>query len=134
VFLPFGTGENCQRLIPSLINVFRGRRQPFAVNAPAYRDFLHAADVAEGFITLLQRGEGGACNISSGQPVQLGDVVLKLARLLDADPQVILDLATEHPGEPLLLAGENLKLKTLGWQPKLSLEQGLERTVRELQS
>lgn len=133
VFLPFGTGENSQRLIPSLIEVFQGKRPPFAVNAPAYREFLHASDVAEGFITLLQSNATGAYNISSGQPVQLADVVQKLALLLNADPQVVLELTTERLGEPHLLVGENIKLKTLGWQPALSLAQGLEQTVRETQ-
>lgn len=131
VFLPFGTGEASQRLIPSLIEVFRGRRPPFGVNAVAYRDFLHASDVAEGFIALLQHGENGAYNISSGQPVRLADVVQELAHLLDADPQAVLDLTTERPGEPPLLVGENLKLKALGWQQALSLAQGLEQTVCE---
>lgn len=134
VFLPFGTGEASQRLIPSLIEVLRGKRPPFGVNATAYRDFLHASDVAEGFISLLRSGASGAYNISSGQPVQLGDVVRLLARLLDADPQAVLSLTTERLAEPASLVGENLKLKTLGWQPTLTLVQGLERTVREAQS
>lgn len=133
LFLPFGTGESRQRLIPSLIEVFRGKRPPFGVNASAYRDFLHASDVAEGFIALLKNGKSGAYNISSGQPVQLAEVVKELARLLESDPQVVLDLVTERPGEPRLLVGENLKLKALGWQPALSLVQGLELTVREAQ-
>jgi len=129
VFLPFGKGEARLRLIPSLIEVFRGKRPPFGVDATAYRDFLHASDVAEAFVALLRGGASGAYNISSGEPVQLGDVVRELARLLDADPQVVLSLTTGCPGEPPLLVGENLKLKTLGWQPVLSLAQGLERTV-----
>ncbi|TAN70537.1 MAG: NAD(P)-dependent oxidoreductase [Methylobacter sp.] len=133
VFLPFGTGESEQRLIPSLIETFRGKRPPFGVNTLAYRDFLHASDVAEGFVTLLKNGESGVYNISSGQPVRLGDVVQELAQLLNADPQPVLDLTVERSGEPVLLVGENLKLKTLGWRPMFSLLQGLERTVREAQ-
>lgn len=131
VFLPFGTGESSQRLIPSLIEVFRGQRPSFGVNAPAYRDFLHASDVAEGFVALLRSAESGVYNISSGQPVQLAGVVRELAQLLGANPQAVLDLTTVRPSEPPLLAGENLRLKALGWQPALSLAQGLERTVRE---
>jgi len=131
VFLPFGTGEDNQRLIPSLIEVFRGKRLPFGVNTAAYRDFLHASDVAEGFFSLLRSGMSGAFNISSAEPVRLGDVVCELARLLGADPQVVLGLAADRPGEPPLLVGDNLKLKALGWQPSLLLAQGLERTVRE---
>lgn len=131
VFFPFGTGEAKQRLIPSLIQVLQGNRPPFAVNCRASRDFLHALDVAEGFITLLLYGQGTVCNISSSLPVRLGDVVHKLAHILNVNPQNVLDLSIERPGEPLLLVGENLKLTTLGWTPVLSLEQGLERTVRE---
>lgn len=133
VFLPFGMGESEQRLIPSLIEVFRGKRPPFGVNAFAYRDFLHASDVAEGFVTLLKNAESGAYNISSSQPVRLGDVVQKLGQLLNADPQAVLDLTVERPGEPLLLVGENLKLKALGWRPAFSLLQGLELAVSEAQ-
>lgn len=134
LFLPFGKGEASQRLIPSLIGAFRGKRPPFAVSAPTYRDFLHASDVAEGFIALLQRGENDTYNLSSGQPVRIADVVQGLAHLLDADPQAVLGLMSQRSGEPLLLVGENLKLKTLGWQPALNLSQGLELTVREVLS
>jgi nucleoside-diphosphate-sugar epimerase len=134
VFLPFGMGESNQRLIPSLVEVFMRKRPPFSVNASAYRDFLHASDVAEGFVASLRSSESGAYNISSGQPVQLADVVRKLAQLLDTDPQSVLNLTIDKPGEPPLLVGENLKLKTLGWHPTLSLAEGLERTVREILS
>ncbi len=133
VFLPFGAGEARERLIPSLIDVFSNRRAPFGVNATAYRDFLHASDVAEGFIALLQSGASGAYNISSAQPVLVGDVARELARLLDADAQVVLSLAASRPGEPSSLFGENLKLKALGWQAAHSLVHGLETTLLDLQ-
>jgi nucleoside-diphosphate-sugar epimerase len=133
VFLPFGKGEASQRLVPSLIEVFQGKRLPFEINLSAYRDFLHATDVAEGFITLLNRKAGGAYNISSGIPMQLGELVKTLAQLLNGDPRAVPGLTVERSGEPPLLVGENSKLKTLGWQPALSLMQGLEHTVREIQ-
>lgn len=132
VFLPFGAGENNQRLIPSLMEVFRGQRRPFGVNTSAYRDFLHASDVAEGFITLLQSAEDGAYNISSGQPVPLENTVHYLAKLFNADPQQVLNLSTERPGEPDLLVGDNHRLRALGWYPALSLAQGLEKVVKEI--
>ncbi len=130
VFLPFGAGEAVQRLIPSLISVFRGQRPAFGVNASAYRDFLHASDVAQAFVTLLTHAASGAFNVSSGQPTLLADLVCTLANLLGADAQAVLDLTTERPGEPHLLVGANDKLQALGWQPAMSLAQGL-RTVVE---
>jgi len=129
IFLPFGHGESTSRLMPSLIEVFRGERAPFGVNAHAYRDFLHVSDVAEGFVRLLTAEASGAYNLSSGEPTRLTEVVTTLAALLDADPAPVLALTTERPGEPPLLVGESVKLRALGWRPALTLAQGLELSL-----
>ena len=121
IFLPYGQGEDNRRLIPSLIEVFQGKRTPFGVNAAAYRDFLHAADLAEGFVNLLQEDATGIYNLCSGQPVQIGDVVRHIAHSLNADPHTVLDLSTERPGEPDFLVGDNHKLRSIGWTPRRSL-------------
>ena len=130
IFLPFGPGESPQRLIPSLIDVFRGNRPPFGVNAEACRDFLHAADVAEAFVTLLRAGEG-AFNISSGEPVRLADLVALLADLMGGDAKTVLDLPGGRPGEPPLLIGDNTKLKALGWERKIALREGFQAMIDE---
>ena len=123
IFLPYGPGEDSRRLIPALIDVFEGKRVPFGVNATAFRDFLHVEDVATGFLTLLQGGAGGAFNICSSQPVQIAEVVKLLAKQRTADPQLILSLNTERPGEPPLLVGDNKKIMQLGWRAKHSLSE-----------
>lgn len=132
VFLPFGAGENPHRFIPALMDVFRGRRLPFGIDAPAARDFLHASDVAEGFLTLLVEQAAGDYNICSGSPVQVGFLACELARLLDADPTAVLDLSGGRVGDPPLLVGDNRKLHSLGWRPLLTLQQGLARTLQEV--
>lgn len=116
IFLPYGQGEDRRRLIPSLIEVFQGRRPPFGVNASAYRDFLHAEDVARGFMRLLLSDAVGTYNISSGQPTQIAEVVRLIACAVDGDSRIVLDLSTERPGEPEMLIGDSRKLKALGWQ------------------
>lgn len=125
IFLPFGYGESTKRLIPSLIEVLQGKRAPFGVNASAYRDFLHASDAANGFVKLLIAEVSGTYNVCSGEPRCLAEVVTTLASLLNADPEPVLALATERPEEPLLLVGESMKLRKLGWEPELTLAQGL---------
>lgn len=129
IFLPYGPGEAPARLIPSLISTFRGEREPFGVNAAAWRDFLHVDDLADAFVTLLRAGQGGVYNVSSGQPVALGDLVRTLAGLLGADPEPVLRLATARPGEPPLLVGDNARLAALRWRPAVTLSSGLRRTL-----
>jgi nucleoside-diphosphate-sugar epimerase len=130
IFLPFGQGESTSRLIPSLIEVFRGERASFGINANAYRDFLHASDVAEGFIKLLTAEASGAYNVCSGEPRRLSEVVTVLSSLMGADPAPVLDLTTERPGDPSLLVGESLKLRALGWEPVMNFIQGLEHSLK----
>lgn len=132
VFLPFGAGEPAQRLLPSLIAALRGQRSPFATYATAYRDFLHASDVAAGLVALLHPAACGEYNISSGQPVQLTNLVHLLAGLVHADPRPILALSQVRTNEPSLLVGNSNRLQTLGWYPTLSLQQALHRAVVEV--
>jgi nucleoside-diphosphate-sugar epimerase len=123
IFLPYGKGEDNRRLIPSLIEVFQGKRPPFGVNANAYRDFLHVEDVANGFTRLLLSDARGSYNIAAGQPVQIAEVVRTIAHAFQGDPRLVLDLSTERPGEPEILCGDSRKLKALGWQPTHSINE-----------
>ena len=125
IFFPFGPGEAPKRMLPSLVEVFRGRAAPFGVNTSAYRGMLPVADAAEAFVHLLEQGANGRFNICGGQPASIGDVVRTLARLCEADPAPVLDLASARAGDPPMLVGDNTRLLATGWRPTLTLEQGL---------
>ena len=115
VFFTFGAGQSALRLIPSLVAALRGTRRVFKIESLQRRDFLAAPDVAQAFETLLQAPAAGCYNISSAKPVALGDLVRTLARLLDADPRPLLALAATDPTPPALVAGDNRRLRALGW-------------------
>jgi nucleoside-diphosphate-sugar epimerase len=121
IFLPFGPGEDRRRLIPALFEVFKGQRTPFGVNAASYRDFLHVDDVAEGFVQLVKTGADGCYNISSGEPIRISEVVRLIATACNANPRLVLELASDRSGEPNILVGDNSKLKALLWRPRISL-------------
>jgi nucleoside-diphosphate-sugar epimerase len=125
IFFPFGQGEARQRMIPSLIEVFRGNAPAFGVNANAFRGMLHVPDAAKAFVCLLTDAVQGSVNICSGQPVKVEHVVRVLAEHFHVDPMRVLSLATQRPGDPPLLVGDNARLRTTGWRPDWTLEQGL---------
>lgn len=129
IFLTYGAGEAPQRLVPALADVFRGERAPFAIDKDCFRDFLHVSDVAAAFAALLTGGANGVYNISSGEPVRLGDVVRWIADLFDGDAERVLQLANDRPGQPPLLVGESRKLKELGWRPAITMQQGLRELI-----
>ena len=125
LFWNYGPGEAPTRLVPSLIAALRGQKPPFAVDAGAYRDFLHIDDAGEGLVRLLEVEFDGPVNIASGEPLRISDLVRTLASALNADPSPILNLAAERQGEPRLVVGENARLRALGWRPRHSLADGL---------
>ncbi len=129
VFYPFGPGEAAKRMLPSLIEVFRGRAPPFGVNTSAFRGMLPVADAAEAFVHLLAGGHNGRFNICSGQPASIDEVVRTLARLCDADPAAVLALASARAGDPPMLVGDNTRLLATGWRPTQTLAQGLAAQV-----
>lgn len=131
VFIPYGPGEHPSRLIPSLIDVFQGKREPFSVNANAYRDFLHVSDVADAFFALSNRYEAGIFNVCSGQPVQVNTLVRKIACIYNSDPDLVLSLQCLNTDKAsALLVGNNTKLSKTGWRCLVSFEQGLEHQCR----
>jgi len=131
IFIPYGPGEHTSRLIPSLIDVFQGKREPFSVNANAYRDFLHVSDVADAFLALSNRYEAGIFNVCSGQPVQVNTLVRNIARIFNNDPDLVLSLeCLNTEKDPVFLAGDNTKLSKIGWRCLISLKQGLEHHRR----
>lgn len=129
IFFPFGAGQSPQRLIPSLVAALRGEQDVFAVQALHRRDFVAAPDVAGALCALLQSSAGGCFNISSANPVAVGDLVRMLAQMLDADPAPLLAMAAKQPQPPALVAGRNHRLRALGWSGPTPLIDGLAQMV-----
>jgi nucleoside-diphosphate-sugar epimerase len=130
IFLVHGEGESSRRVVPSLADALAGARAPFAVDLAAWRDFLHVSDVAEGLVALARHGADGPYNVSSGEPVQLRELVNRVADLFDVDPRPVVSLGpASRPGEPPILVGESLRLRALGWRPRLSFAEGLALTL-----
>lgn len=132
LFYPYGSREVPSRLVPSLIEALQGRRPAFGVNLRAYRDFVAVDEAADGFVALVRQKAAGDFNVSSGEPVQLRQLVVQIARLLGADPAPILALENARQGEPALLVGDSARLQALGWRPSLDLTKGLEQMIFEL--
>jgi nucleoside-diphosphate-sugar epimerase len=126
IFFPYGAGEAKERLIPSLFDVFRAEKPPFGVNKGAYRDLLHVSDVAEAICLCSKSSVHGAINISSGCPVLLEHVVQLVASRYGKSPSSVLSLKSSRVGEPVILVGDNRKLKALGWRQQISLSEGIQ--------
>ena len=92
------------------------------------RDMLHVDDVSVANIAALHRGAGGTFHISTGIPVTINDLFRKLALLTDykLEPR----FGPARKGDVYRIALDNARAREgLGWEPKVTLEDGLAQTV-----
>jgi GDP-4-dehydro-6-deoxy-D-mannose reductase len=91
------------------------------------RDFVDVEDVADALLVLGAHGEaGGVYNVCSGVGVSIGDLVRHAAnaRGLSAELQL------ERPDEPgSVSVGDPARLMSLGWEPRLTIEESMRRIV-----
>jgi len=92
----------------------------------ATRDFLYAGDCARGLMALAERGSGPV-NLGSGREVCVRELVEMVARATGWSGYVEWD-PSKPDGQPRRLLDIS-KARALGWEPMVSLEEGLRRTV-----
>ncbi len=93
------------------------------------RDFLYVTDCAEALLKLEEKASNPpiVVNIGSGQATSIRTVVEKIARLSGKSLKPIYD--PMKPVGPLSRTADITRAKALlKWQPKISLDEGLERT------
>lgn len=100
------------------------------------RSYTYISDCVSGILRALLAGESGAAyNVSnSANAISLRDFCEKIAIISGVKLKVVAaDAEASKMATPIdhaVLADE--KLKQLGWQPKVSVTEGLERTIRRL--
>ena len=134
VFLPFGVGENPNKLIPSIAQALVGKRPSFSVNSQQWRDFLPVENVADSLIHLLNRDVSGIFNLSSGRPTQICDLVNHIAEVLNQDPSLILFNDRIEQNQSNFLVGDNTSLFSIGWSPTYDLWERLDYYVNTVVS
>ena len=91
------------------------------------RDFIHAADVARALRQIVEFAPctGEICNVASGIETTIAELADRLLRQLGRAIPVRFDSA-QTPGDPLHWRADISRLRALGFEPRVTLEKGLE--------
>lgn len=96
------------------------------------RDFVHVADVVEGFVRAAQIQEalGEVINLGSGREYSLKDVVDMIVTMTKSLSRVEREALPYRKGEAMHFLSDTSKARRLlGWVPKIELEDGLRETI-----
>lgn len=128
-----------EKLIPVVIlNALAGKPIPVYGAGENVRDWLYVEDHADALLTVLARGQvGRSYNIGGENEARNIDLVRMICAILDrmrpaAHPYAdLITFVTDRPGHDLRYAIDPTRMQQeLGWRPSVTLEQGLEKTVR----
>ncbi|MFQ5718257.1 MAG: NAD-dependent epimerase/dehydratase family protein [Acidobacteriota bacterium] len=94
------------------------------------RDYLHVRDVAAALDLVASRASPDSVfNLGSGQPVRIADLARMIVQVMDlADVEVVFTGAS-WPGDIKEWYADPARLRELGWEPEVSLGDGLAETV-----
>ena len=126
VFFAYGPHEDPNRLVPAVVRALL-RAEPIALSSGAQiRDFLHAQDVANAFLGLLEVQTTGFVNIGSGIGISVRAVAGEIGRQLGREDLLQFGARPDGPDQaPIWVADNTLLRCATGWAPRFDLRTGL---------
>ena len=134
-FNTYGPRQSARAIIPTIITqIANGVREIKVGDLSPTRDFNFVKDTCRGFLAIARAEgvEGEEINIATGTEVTMKQTLMKIAEIMDADINWVVDPERIRPSksEVFPLCGDNTKIETLtDWRPEWSLEEGLRATV-----
>ncbi len=136
----YGPGDNYHpshsHVLPALIRRFEEAR---VAGAPAvtiwgtgtpFREFLHVDDLAQGLLFLLEQEEPPDwVNVGSGEELSIRTLAEMVKQATGYAGEIRFDPSMPD-GTPRKFC-DTTKIRQLGWSPRISLQEGLTRTVTE---
>jgi len=131
-FTVYGPRQSGRALIPQVIlHALQGEDFPMTGGEQG-RDWIYVDDVVEGYIraSLAEAAVGQAINLCTGKEHTVREVVEKVLELMGNPIQPLIGALPYRRGEIWHLVGDNARARELlGWEPRVTLEEGLRRTI-----
>ena len=128
----YGPRENKTHAIIALIYKAIEKMEPFEIwgNGEQERDFTYVEDIVEGSILAGEKiFDGTPINLGTGTRYKIKEVVEMICKILNWRPDNF-KFDTSKPVGALSRALDNSTAKKLlGWEPRFTLKDGLEKTI-----
>ena len=118
-------------VVPSLIKKILSGEEQISLwgDGSNVRDFTHCRDVAKGMMLVMEKSPGATnpINLGSGGGCSIKELVEVILQNVDKEPRVIWDW-TKPSGDKIRVMNVD-RAKSLGYNPSISLEQGIKETI-----
>ena len=128
----FGPGQQLYRIIPKAILFIKlGRKLQLHGGGYSERSFIHVRDVADATTRIMREGAPGeAYHISTNRLISIRNLVRMICERMKARFEDCVEVVGERLGRDAAYRLDSNKVRNqLGWQDKISLEQGIDETI-----
>jgi dTDP-glucose 4,6-dehydratase len=126
----YGPNQYPEKIIPLFItNALDGEPLPVYGDGRQVRDWLHVEDHCAAVELVLREGKPGEVyNVGGGEEVENRDLTARILELTGTDESLIRHV-DDRPGHDRRYSLDTAKLRSLGWEPRHMLADGLPETV-----
>lgn len=133
VFLAYGPGQDNKRFIPQIVSGCLNNKKFPTSEGKQLRDFIYIDDLCR-LVELIinsnnKKLDGEIFNVGTGKPIEIQQMIKKIVKIIGKG-QPMFGKIKYRPGENMSLYPSIKKIKkVLKWEPKISLADGLKRTI-----
>lgn len=134
-FNTYGPRQSARAVIPTIIaQCLTGSEIRLGSLHPT-RDFNYVSDTVRAFLQSVESDAavGHVINVGNGKEIAVGELARKIAALMERDVRIVQEDRRQRPDESEVLrlcAGTDRARQLLGWEPRVSLEEGLRQAIR----
>lgn len=134
-FNNYGPYQHIEKLIPCFITrVLQDKRLPMHGDGKSSRDWLYVTDTCEGvdkaLHSNLEKIKGQTINLGTGKSTTVMEITQAILKNLGASKSLV-EHGYDRPGQVKLhLSSTKKAKKLLDWEAKVTLKEGLEKTIK----
>lgn len=133
-FNTFGPRQSARAVLPTVITQALAGQEVKIGTTTTTRDFTFVADTVRGFLLAAETpaSTGEIINIGTGREIRVDDAIREIVRAVGKDVRLVQDERRLRPqkSEVLRLCADIRKAeRLLGFQPAVSFEEGIRRTI-----
>lgn len=129
----YGKHQQLFKIIPrSIIYIKQGKLIELHGGGTAVKSYIHIRDVSKGTLLAMEGGEAGQIyHFSPDSGVEVRQVVRLICEKMGIPFEIATKTVEERLGQDKAYVIDSTKArKKFGWQPKISLEEGVSGTIR----
>jgi dTDP-glucose 4,6-dehydratase len=130
----FGRKRRKSFITEYIITEMLAGREPLIGTPDAIRDLMFIEDHVNAYLMAIsQISSGGTYNFGNGSELTMLELAYMIKEQLDFKGDIKTGFPKEYPNRPIIdpyLSLDTFKAKTvLGWEPKVSIQEGIDKTI-----